>query len=263
MKGIQINSTERPVISIITACFNSETNIEQTIQSVIGQTYPNIEYIIIDGGSTDKTLDIIKKYNEKITKLVSEPDSGVYDAMNKGIAVSTGEIIQFLNSGDYLQSIDTIEKVSEAFSDKSIFGVYGNVEIFNESGGKTRIRGCKVTYKSLLYRRICHQALFVRRCLFIEIGLFSTKFKYSSDHEFIVKSIKRYPSNFLYLNMILAKYRQGGMSCKMMEITKIEDLKIIWANYNWIQFWFGALICAFVILKYKIPQILKIERFAY
>lgn len=263
MKGIQISSTERPVISIITACFNSEKYIEQTIQSVISQTYPNIEYIIIDGGSNDKTLDIIKKYNDKITKWLSEPDNGVYDAMNKGILISTGEIIQFLNSGDCLQSKDTIEKVAEAFSDKSILGVYGNVEIFNDSRKKTLIRGCKVTYKSLLYRRICHQALFVRRFLFNEIGLFSTTFKYSSDHEFIVKSIKRYPGNFLYLNMILAKYRQGGMSCKMMERTKIEDLKIISANYNWIQLLFGAVICAFVILKYKIPQILKIEKYTY
>jgi len=263
MKGIQINSTERPVISIITACFNSETNIEQTIQSVIGQTYPNIEYIIIDGGSTDKTLDILKKYHDKITKLVSEPDSCVYDAMNKGILISTGEIIQFLNSGDYLHSQDTLEKVAKVFSDRSIYGVYGNVEIFSDSRKKTVVRGFKVTYNSLLYRRICHQALFVRRSLFNEIGLFSTTLKYSSDHEFIVKSIKRYPSNFLYLNMTLAKYRQGGMSCKMMERTKFEDLKIIRANYNWIQFLFGAFICAIVILKYKIPQILKIERYTY
>lgn len=183
--------------------------------------------------------------------------------MNKGILISTGEIIQFLNSGDYLQSKDTIEKVAEAFSDKSILGVYGNVEMLNESRKKKIVRGGKVTFNSLLYRRICHQSLFVRRSLFDEIGLFSTKFKYSSDHEFIVKSIKRYPSNFLYLNIILAKYRDGGMSCKMMERTKMEDLKIISANYNWIQLLFGAVICAFVILKYKIPQILKTEKYTY
>lgn len=183
--------------------------------------------------------------------------------MNKGILISTGEIIQFLNSGDFLQSKDTIEKVAEAFSDKSIFGVYGNVEMLNDSGKKNIIRGCKVTFNSLLYRRICHQSLFVRRFLFDEIGLFSTKFKYSADHEFIVKSIKKYPNNFLYLNTTLAKYRLGGMSCKMMERTKKEDLKIISENYNTIQLLFGTVICAIVILKYKIPQVLKIEKYTY
>jgi glycosyltransferase involved in cell wall biosynthesis len=183
--------------------------------------------------------------------------------MNKGIKLSTGDIIYFLNSGDILYDNKIIEKVVEKFLDRSIVGVYGNVEISNDYKKKNTVRGFKVTYNNLLYRRICHQALFVRISLFNEIGLFSTTFKYSSDHEFIVKSIKKYPSNFLYLNMILAKYRQGGMSCKMMERTKIEDLKIIWANYNRIQFLFGALICAFVILKYKIPQILKIERYTY
>jgi glycosyltransferase involved in cell wall biosynthesis len=91
-----------PVVSIITSCLNSENMIERTIQSVIDQTYPNIEYIIIDGGSTDRTLDIIKKYEDNIEKWISEPDSGVYDGMNKGILCSTGEILYFLNSGDYI-----------------------------------------------------------------------------------------------------------------------------------------------------------------
>ena len=259
MNKIQINSNQRPLISIITACLNSEKYIEQTIQSVISQTYPNIEYIIIDGGSTDKTLAIIEKYNDKIAKFISEPDSGVYDAMNKGIVISTGEIIQFLNSGDYLQSFDTIEKVADAFKDKSILGVYGNVEILNDSMKIKEIRGRKVTFNSLLYRRICHQALFVRKSLFDEIGLFTTTFKYSADHEFIVKSIKRYPNGFLYLDMVLAKYRDGGMSCKMMEKTKFEDMKIIYSNYNIIQYIFGAACCMFVILKYKIPEIFKIK----
>lgn len=258
MKGFSTDSFQRPVVSIITVCLNSEKYIEKTIQCVIGQTYPNIEYIIIDGGSTDKTLEIVKKYDDRIAKLVSEPDSGIYDAMNKGIINSTGEIINFLNSGDYLHNKDTIEKVVNAFSDRSIVGVYGNVEILNDSGNK-KIRGCKVTFNNLLYRRICHQALFVRRALFDEFGLFSTAFKYSADHEFIVKSIKSYQNKFIYLDTIVAKYRDGGMSCKMMERTKIEDLKIISSNYNAFQFLLGAACCMFVILKYKLPEILKLK----
>jgi len=246
-------------VSIITVCLNSEKTIEITIKSVIDQTYPNIEYIIIDGGSTDKTVDIIKKYENRIAKWISEPDRGVYDAMNKGIVHSTGDILYFLNAGDYVYNNKIIENVVDRFADDSIVAVYGNVDVLNNYGKKKAIRGCKVTHNNLLYRRVCHQAFFVRRFLFDEIGFFSHSFKLSADHEFIVKSIKKYPDDFLYINEIIAKYIDGGMSCKMMEKTKIEDLKIISSNYNIVQFLFGAAICAYVILKYKIPQILQMK----
>lgn len=246
-------------VSIITVCLNSEKTIEITIKSVIDQTYPNIEYIIIDGGSTDKTVDVIKKYENRIAKWISEPDNGIYDAMNEGIVHSTGDILYFLNAGDYLYNNRIIEKIVDRFADDSIVAVYGNVEVVNDHKKKNIIRGCKVTHNNLLYRRLCHQALFVRRFLFDEVGLFSPSFKLSADHEFIVKSIKKYPDDFLYINEIIAKYSDGGMSCKMMEKTKIEDLKIISSNYNIVQFLFGAVVCAYVILKYKIPQILQMK----
>lgn len=250
-----INSLEKPLVSVITACFNSEQYIEETILSVLGQTYPNIEYIIIDGGSKDSTLEIIKKYGDRVSKLISEPDEGVYDAMNKGITNSTGEIIYFLNSGDHLHDENTIEKVVNGFSDTSIVAVYGNVQMIGEQGQKKHTRGCKVTHNSLLYRRICHQALFVKKRLFEEIGFFSTKYRLSADHEFIVKAIKKYPDGFLYLDETLAEYMDGGMSCKMMTMTKLEDLNIISSNYNKVQYLFGAAICALVTLKYKIKAL--------
>jgi glycosyltransferase involved in cell wall biosynthesis len=253
------NENNNPVVSIITACLNSENTIERTIQSVIDQTYPNIEYIIIDGGSTDNTLDIINKYSSHISKWISEPDSGVYDGMNKGILHSTGDILCFLNSGDLLYNKDTIKNVVKRFSDQKVFGVYGNVEVLNDYRKQKLIRGCKVTPNKLLYRHICHQALFVRRFLFDEIGMFSTSFKLASDHEFIIKSIKKYPDRFLYINEIFAFYRDGGMSCKMMDEMKREELKILSSNYNIVQFLFGAAVCAYVVLRYKIPQMLKIK----
>lgn len=258
--SININSHEKPVVSIITSCLNCENTIEKTIQSVLCQTYPNIEYIIIDGGSTDGTLNIIQKYKSEIAKIISEPDSGVYYGMNKGIVHSTGEILYFLNSGDLLYNNDIIVKIMDVFSDPNIFGVYGNVEVLNDYRKNKLIRGCKVTPNKLVYRHIFHQALFVRHFLFNEIGMYSTSFKLSSDHDFIVKSIKKYPDRFLYLNKIIAIYRDGGMSCKMMDKGKIEDLKIIKSNYNIFQFLFGAVVCAYVILKYKIPHILKMKR---
>lgn len=253
------SESKKPVVSIITACLNADNTIEQTIQSVIEQTYPNIEYIIIDGGSNDGTLNIIKKYEGRIAKWICEPDSGVYDGMNKGITHSTGDILCFLNSGDLLYDKDVIKNVMDRFSDNNVYGVYGNVEVLNDYRKDKLVRGCKVTPNKLLYRHICHQALFVRRFLFDEIGMYSTSFKLASDHEFIIKSIQKYPDKFIYVDEIFAIYRDGGMSCKMMDKMKLEELKILSSNYNIVQFLFGAAICAYVVLKYKIPQMLKMK----
>ena len=251
------NKTEAQIIvTVITACFNSESLIENTILSVINQTYSKIEYIIVDGASTDNTLNIITKYQTKISKVISEPDKGVYDAMNKGIMNSTGNIIYFLNSGDHLHSQDTISEIVEYFADDSIVAVYGNVRMITQEGDPKNIRGCKVNLNSLLYRRICHQALFVRKELFDEIGLFSNKLKLSADHEFIVKALKEYPRGFVYIDEILAEYRDDGMSCKQMTKAKIEDLNIISRNYGKMQYIFGAFVCGIVIIKYKIKALI-------
>ena len=109
-------------VTVITVCYNAETGIEKTIQSVIGQTYQNIEYIIIDGGSKDHTLNIVNKYKDRISKVISEPDKGIYDAMNKGILAATGDWINFMNVGDSFFSPDTLSKVFEK-SDHSNAGV--------------------------------------------------------------------------------------------------------------------------------------------
>ncbi|MBZ4646753.1 MAG: glycosyl transferase family 2 [Clostridia bacterium] len=253
-----IRFPENPKVSIITSCRNCETVLENTIRSVIQQSYQNIEYIIVDGNSTDGTLDVIKRYEDSITKWISEPDKGVYDGMNKGIIHSTGEVLYFLNAGDYLYNDKVIERIVQNFSD-SVFAVYGNVEVFNEHRKKKLIRGCRVTPNKLLYRHICHQALFVRRCLFEEIGMYSDSFKLAADHDFIVKAMMKYPGNFLYLNEVLAVYRDGGMSCKMMDRMKIEELKILSSNYNKVQYIFGTAVCAYVVLRYKIPYYLGLK----
>ncbi|KKG07379.1 glycosyltransferase family 2 protein [Methanosarcina sp. 2.H.A.1B.4] len=252
-------SSKKPLVSIVTSCMNSAGVLEGTILSVINQKYPNIEYIIIDGNSTDGTLDIIKKYENKIAKWVSEPDSGVYDGMNKGIARSTGNILYFLNAGDYLYNDEIVDKVVEKFLDESVVAVYGNVEVINDFRKKRIVRGCRVTSYKLLFRHICHQTLFVRGHLFDEIGSFSYSFKLAADHEFIIKAIKKYPDNFLYMDEILAKYRDGGMSCKMMDRMKLEELRILSDNYNVLQFLAGVLVCIVVVMKYKVPQLLKMK----
>jgi hypothetical protein len=177
--------------------------------------------------------------------------------MNKGIRNSTGNIIYFLNSGDHLHSQETIHKVVERFSDDSVAAVYGNVRMIGQEGQKKNVRGCKVTMNTLLYRRICHQALFVRKKLFDELGLFSLKFKLSADHEFIVRALKKYPDGLIYMDETLAEYRDDGMSCRQMTRTKIEDLGIISENYDRIYHLFGAVICGIVILKYRIKAFIS------
>jgi len=202
-------------------------------------------------------MEIVNSYEDRISKIISEPDEGVYDAMNKGIRNSTGNIIYFLNSGDHLHSQETIHKVVERFSDDSVAAVYGNVRMIGQEGQKKNVRGCKVTMNTLLYRRICHQALFVRKKLFDELGLFSLKFKLSADHEFIVRALKKYPDGLIYMDETLAEYRDDGMSCRQMTRTKIEDLGIISENYDRIYHLFGAVICGIVILKYRIKAFIS------
>ncbi|RSD35367.1 MAG: glycosyl transferase family 2 [Methanohalophilus sp.] len=246
-----------PVVSIVTVCLNSEPYMEKTIQSVLNQTYPYVEYIIVDGGSNDGTISTIKKYEDRITKWISEPDEGIYDAMNKGISLCKGDIIYCLNSGDYLYNKNILRKVAEQFFDSSVMGVYGNVEVRDEMGNN-RIRGSEVTYNTLLYKRVCHQALFVRKTLFDEFGKFSTSYKLSSDHEFVIKCIKKYRHSFVYLNETIAVYMSGGMSCMQMKKTKLEDLKILSSNYDPVRFLLGAAVCLAVIVKYKLPGISKL-----
>jgi glycosyltransferase involved in cell wall biosynthesis len=250
------NTSSFPLVSIITVCFNSGEYIEKTIQSVLEQTYQHIEYVIIDGGSTDSTLDIVEKYRDRVFRIISEPDKGIYDAMNKGVINSSGDIIYFLNSGDQLFRSDTIEHVVGAFTSSNVMAVYGNVQMLDKNRTAKTIRGCKVSLKSLLYRRICHQALFSKRQLFDELGPFSDDLHLSADHDHIVRGMKKYPEGFVYLDEVLAKYLDGGMSCKMMTLTKKEDLGIISSNYNRIEYLFGAFVCMLVIIKYRIISLI-------
>ena len=129
MENMGIQLTNTPLITVVTVVYNGVEFLEKTILNVLGQDYPNIDYIIIDGGSTDGTLDIIRKYEDKISKWISEPDQGIYDAMNKGIKLATGEWINFMNAGDYFYEKETLYKVfggSERYDGVDI--LYGNTE---------------------------------------------------------------------------------------------------------------------------------------
>ncbi len=188
-------------ISVVTVCYNVVDTIEQTMLSVLGQTYPNIEYIVIDGGSTDGTVDIIRKYADRLAYWVSEPDKGIYDAMNKGIVAATGDYINFMNAGDRFYDNNTVyDTIAKLISDEDV--VYGDTMHVTNWGEYV----VKASPLSSLVRRmpIVHQSIFVKTSLMKERG-FDTSFRICSDYHFFYNC---YAGNrsFLYVPLIISKY---------------------------------------------------------
>lgn len=200
-------------VSIITVCYNSESTIESTIKSIVSQTYKDIEYIIVDGNSKDNTMNIIKNYEKYISKWISEPDNGIYDAFNKGIALANGDIIGIVNSDDYLEN-DSVEKIVNCFlelSDADL--VHGNMRIVNENGKFLYINKGK---KELLKTRfvsmpVCHPTVFVKKSVYDDIGLFDTNYRIAGDYDFILKCIDN-KKVFYYIDEIISNMRVGGAS---------------------------------------------------
>lgn len=179
-------------ISIITVCYNAEQVIGKTIQSVLNQKYQGLEYILIDGGSTDKTLDIIKKYSKDTrVKYLSEPDEGIYDAMNKGVRMATGEYVEFLNAGDALVDENIIQVVADRITQCHADIVYGNI-LYKHPDGKVqkRVYGqfCASSFYYLLGDCINHQAIFAKRDCFKY--LFDTSYQICADREWMIRQKK-------------------------------------------------------------------------
>ncbi|MEJ5227779.1 glycosyltransferase family 2 protein [Thermodesulfovibrio sp.] len=206
--GFQKPITELPLITVITVVLNGEKYLEQTIQSVINQTYPNVEYIIIDGGSTDGTLDIIKKYEDHIDYWVSEKDKGIYDAMNKGVEVASGEWINFMNSGDVFYRDDVLEKIYQMQGfNKTNDVIYGDVCIdFGNYNVPKKAKFEKIEY----FMPFQHQSTFVKTSIF-KFSKFNDKFKLAADHEFFLRLYK-WGKSFLYTKTIISKVSPYGLS---------------------------------------------------
>lgn len=201
--------TFAPKVTVVTVVFNSETSIEQTLLSVINQTYNNLEYIVIDGASTDDTINVINKYEDEITSIICEPDLGPYDAMNKGVECATGEWITFLNSGDSFFKCDTIENIFSSINHVLLDVIYGDTNQIYKVGS--------VIKKALPLERIsehlpfCHQSCFTRRSLLIQYP-YSLKYKIASDYEFYYKM---YTDNkvFYYSAVTISNYYiESGIS---------------------------------------------------
>lgn len=211
------------LISIVTVSYNAVLTIEQTILSVINQTYPNVEYIIIDGGSTDGTVDIIKKYEDKIAYWVSEPDKGIYDAMNKGVVVATGEWINFMNAGDIFTDGDVIDKL---FHQNIIINRVGIV--FGDTLVVFRNREKIVRFGDDTYHKImpsCHQSIFCRRNLLVS-NPFDLRYKIAADYNFFFQ-LKQRKVEFQYIQLVVAIYdATDGISSRNVWRTQKEMMTI-------------------------------------
>lgn len=242
----------RPVLSVITVVFNNVNDIERTLLSVIQQNYKEIEYIVIDGGSTDGTIDIIKRYQSSISKFISEPDKGIYDAMNKGLALATGDYVLFMNSGDEIYADNTVDKVFACADYADIY--YGETEMINdklESLGKRRHKAPdQFTWKSFKYgMSISHQALYVKRSLTIPYN--HSKYQLSADIDWILNIAKR-SSRIINIRQYVAKYLVGGMSKKKHWQSLKERYQIFKEYYGFVPNLFNHLIIAINLCFYWI-----------
>lgn len=246
-------------ISIITPSFNSEKTIEDTIKSVLSQTYQDIEYIIIDGGSKDKTLDIINKYKNKISKIISEKDNGIYDAMNKGIKLATGEIIGILNSDDLYFDEFVLENVVRIFKENNnIDCLWGNLVYFKDNPNKFIRIWITGNYKSGIFKIGWvppHPTFFVKKEIYKKYGYFRLDFPVAADYELILRFLEKYKIKGYYLSKFLVKMRVGGNSNKLNNIIKgnLECIRAWKVNGLKIPFY-----TPFFRIFRRIPQILKI-----
>lgn len=199
-----------PKVTVITVCFNAEKHIEQTIKSVINQKDCDIEYIVIDGASTDKTLSIIKQYETKITTWISEADDGIADAMNKGVELATGDYLMFLNADDYFQTPNAIAVATSYMEENKDIYIYDTIFLKKE-GGIRRHSGS--FSKKINFKGICHQGVLCKRDLFQKIGGFDASFKICMDYDFFMRAYQ-YGATGQYINKVLSVMRDGGISSR-------------------------------------------------
>jgi len=203
----------RPVISIVTVVYNGGKYLEQTIKSVLSQGYDNVEYIIIDGGSTDNTLEIIKKYDYGIDYWISEPDSGIYNAMNKGASLSTGEYIAFLNADDWYAD-NVVRIVSSVIKANNVDYIFGNVSMQDKVKDAWVFSSRIDDYKYKM--PLPHPSLFVRSDYLLNVG-FDESYKAIADYDFILKLINK-NLKYIYIDRVFAYFRLGGVSSSAHEI---------------------------------------------
>jgi len=224
-------------ISIITAVYNNENTIRDAIESVLSQTHDDLEYVVIDGKSTDKTLDIINEYKEQIDVIISEKDAGIYDALNKGIANATGGVVCFLHSDDIYEDEKVVEKVNALFEEKHVDSVYGDLVYVNKSNINRVVRYWKsgeFTQKKLKNGWMPpHPTFFVKKEVYKQHGGFDTSFRIAADYDTVLRFLGVQKISTAYLPEVLIKMRLGGESNKSLANLKkktAEDIKALKKN---------------------------------
>ena len=254
-------------ISIITPCYNAAETIEDTLKSIIHQTYTDYEVIIVDGGSADSTVQLAEKYQElvkgKIT-LISEPDDGIFDAMNKGIKMASGDIISLLNADDEYASDDILKIINDSFEQNSVDGVYGDLVYVNRKNTNKVIRYWKagVFKRRKLYFgwTAPHLSLFLKKDVYEKYGYFDKSFKIAADYDIMLRFIAVHRIRLFYISKVLVKMKIGGVSnhgIKNLIRKSREDIRALRKNH------FGSCFVVFFKIIRKLKQYLRKRKLSH
>jgi len=226
-----------PLISLISVVYNDKDNLESTIRSVLAQQTDNFEYIIVDGGSTDGTLSVISRYESDIDHVISEPDKGIYDAMNKGISVARGKYLNFLNAGDSYFDSSCLQKVEQALVKDKPEILYGKAAYLagTPEESYSYVVGEQVEGKELFSSiPICHQVMFYQRSLFQEFGLYSQELRIVADYEWLIRYYKERKNlaGMSFFDEVLVKYPMTGLSFLNLGEVGKERLKVAKQHFS-------------------------------
>lgn len=218
-------------VSIITVALNNAEYIEACIQSVINQDYKNIEHIVIDGGSTDGTIDVIKQYEDKIKVCISEPDDGVYDAINKGICISSGDIIGILHSDDIYIDEHVISNVVREFSKDNVDSVYADLVYVERNNLKNVVRyydSSVFEISKFVYGWMpAHPTCFIKKDIYEKYGFYKTDYIIAADYELLVRFYAKHGVSYSYLPKVIVKMRRGGLSTRNFKSNVILNKEIV------------------------------------
>lgn len=218
-------------VSIVTVCYNSAKTIEDTLRSIAEQDHPSIEYIIVDGGSTDGTLDLIAKYKDKISLVISEPDKGIYDAMNKGILRSTGDIVGLLNADDVYANAQILSTVAKTFEDFNPDACHGDLIYFSQDNPDKIYRywqSCDFVPGAFAKGWTpAHPTFFVKREIYTRYGLFDLSYSMGNDVELMMRFMEKHQIKSHYLAQILVKMRLGGVSNRQFKNIWLQNKNIL------------------------------------
>jgi glycosyltransferase involved in cell wall biosynthesis len=201
-------------VSLITIAYDNVADIESTLLSVASQDYPNIEYIVVDGASTDGTHDVIRKHEAAIDRFISEPDDGMYDAINKGIRLASGDIVGLIHAGDRLYSHDVISQIVNAFQDQDLEATYGHSVLVDANDRPVRVNRSKAFSRARIRRgwMPSHQSIYLRRELFERNGLYRTDLGGSGDYEFFIRYFYKHQVKARLIDMSIVRFSLGGQS---------------------------------------------------